>query len=210
VEPPRTQIPVFELPLVLLPTEQIPLQIFEERYKAMIRHCLDEEAPFGVLLRTDDGVRDLGCAANVVEVIEEFDDGRMNILVEGEYRFAVRGRHEGPEFPLADIDRLEDDPGGPGDAGPAREAFEQLLEAVGSDAELDEDAETAFEIAARVEIPVEPKQKLLETSSESKRLAMLKRILDGLRETVRRSRELADLARGNGHGPITGLGPAER
>jgi Lon protease-like protein len=210
VEPPRTQIPVFELPLVLLPTEQIPLHIFEERYKAMIRHCLAEEAPFGVLLRTDDGVRELGCAANVVEVIEEFDDGRMNILVEGEYRFAVVGRQEGPEFPLAEIERLEDDPGGPDDPGPVREAFEQLLEAVGSDAELEEDAETAFEIAAMVEIPVGPKQKLLESPSETKRLAMLKKILDSLRDQVRRSREFADLARGNGHGPISGLGPAER
>ena len=70
----------------------------------MIRHCLAEDAPFGVLLRTDEGAREIGCAANVTEVIEEFEDGRMNIVVEGEYRFRVSGRLEGPEFPLAEID----------------------------------------------------------------------------------------------------------
>ncbi len=210
MEPRRAQIPVFELPLVLLPSEQIPLHIFEDRYKAMIRHCIDEEAPFGVLLRTDDGVRELGCAANVVEVLEEFDDGRMNILVEGEYRFTVHGRVEGPEFPLAEIERLEDEAAGATDPGPAREAFEQLLEAVGSDADLGGDADSAYEIAARVEIPVEAKQKLLETSAEPARLQMLEKILESLRDQVKRSREVADLARSNGHGPISGLGPAER
>jgi Lon protease-like protein len=210
VSTPQPQIPIFELPLVLLPTERIPLHIFEERYKRMIAYCLEEEAPFGVLLRTDDGGRDIGCAANVIEVLETFDDGRLNILVEGDYRFEVAERFEDPRFPMASIATLREDPAaGPADPGPAREAFEGLLAALESDAELDEDAETAYEIAARVEIPVEPKQELLETSAEPDRLELLVRILDGLGEQVAKSRELSERARGNGHGPITGLAPPE-
>ena len=206
-----SQIPIFELGLVLLPTEQIPLHIFEERYKAMIRHCLDEDASFGIVLRTDAGVREVGCTAIVEEVLEEFEDGRMNILVEGDLRFRVTARLEGPEFPLAEIEQLDDaEPDQAADAGAAMEAFERLLEAVGSDAELGEEAEEAFEIAARVEIPVEAKQSLLETDSETARLEMLSEILEGLRKQVTRSREVAERARSNGHGPISGLGPTER
>jgi Lon protease-like protein len=207
----RTQIPIFELPLVLLPTEQIPLHIFEERYKAMIRHCLAEEAAFGVVLRTDAGPRLIGCTAIVEDVLEEFEDGRMNILVEGERRFRVTGRAEGAEFPLAEIEPYDDGEPEPGaDPGPAVEAFERLLDAVGSDAALDEEAEDSFEIAARVEIPVEEKQSLLEAESEGERLRMLSEILEALRVQVTRSRALAERARGNGHGPISGLGPTER
>jgi Lon protease-like protein len=207
----RTQIPIFELPLVLLPTEQIPLHIFEERYKAMIRHCLDEEVTFGIVLRTDSGPRLIGCTAIVEEVLEEFEDGRMNILVEGDARFRIMGRTEGPEFPLAEIEPYDDGEPEPGaDPGPAVEAFERLLEAVGSDAALDEETEDSFEIAARVEIPVEEKQSLLETESEAARLQMLSEILESLRVQVARSREVAERARSNGHGPISGLGPTER
>ena len=44
-------------PLVLLPGELVPLHIFEERYKRMIGHCLDDEEPFGIVFRDDDGAR---------------------------------------------------------------------------------------------------------------------------------------------------------
>ncbi len=203
-------IPIFELPLVLLPSERIPLHIFEERYKRMIRHCLDNDQPFGVVLRTDEGPRELGCAALVEEVLEEFDDGRLNILVAGEGRFRIDERLEGPDFPLAKVTAVDDGPeDAPADPGPVLEAFEELLEALGSDAELDPDAELAFEIAARVEIPIEPKQRLLETESEPARLELLREILAALSAQVERSRELAERARNNGHGPISGLGPTE-
>jgi Lon protease-like protein len=210
LDPPHAQIPVFELPLVLLPTERIPLHIFEDRYKRMIAYCLEEEAPFGVLLRTDDGARSIGCTANVIEVLERFDDGRLNILIEGDYRFEVAERIDDPRFPMASISTLRDEPTPPADSGPAREAFEALLDAIGSDATLDSDAETAFEIAARVEIPVEPKQELLETDAEPDRLDLVVQILAGLGEQVATSRELSERARTNGHGPISGLGPPER
>ena len=79
-----TELPIFELPVVLLPGELMPLHIFEERYKRMIGHCLETEEPFGIVLRDDElGARRIGCTARVTEVIEQFDDGRMNIVVTG-------------------------------------------------------------------------------------------------------------------------------
>ena len=78
------ELPIFELPLVLLPGEQVPLHIFEDRYKRMVGTALEHGEPFGIVLRDDEGARSVGCTARIDDVIERFDDGRMNILVSGD------------------------------------------------------------------------------------------------------------------------------
>src|ERR687893_816175 len=77
------RFPLFPLGLVLLPGENVPLHIFEERYKLMVGECLDEEREFGIVWLSDDGLREIGCGARIVRVLERFEDGRMNIVVEG-------------------------------------------------------------------------------------------------------------------------------
>ena len=57
------RFPLFPLGLVLLPNETVPLHIFEERYKTMIGECLDDGNEFGVIWLSDDGLREIGCAA---------------------------------------------------------------------------------------------------------------------------------------------------
>lgn len=203
------ELPVFELPLALLPTESVPLHVFEERYKRMIGRCRREAAPFGILLRTDEGARGIGCAAALTEVIEEFEDGRLNVIVTGQWRFRVLERFEGPEFPLATVERIRDDPDPDADPAAAQAAFGELLDAVGAEVEDAPGGDSAYEIAARIEIPVEDKQELLEIDLEPLRLRLLERIIQSLSEQVSQSRKLAERARGNGHAPITGLGSSE-
>ena len=77
------EIGLFPLGLVLLPTEQVPLHIFEPRYRELIGECLEEEEPFGLVYADDDGLRRIGTLATVVEVTDRFEDGRLNIVVEG-------------------------------------------------------------------------------------------------------------------------------
>ncbi len=136
----RLTIPIFELPLVLLPSERIPLHIFEERYKRMIRHCLAAEEPFGIVLRTDDGAREIGCTAVVEEVLEEFDDGRMNIIVERREPLPGGRAARGTRLPACRRHRARrSSEADEADPGPVLEAFEALLDALDSDAELDPD-----------------------------------------------------------------------
>ena len=60
------ELPIFELPAVLLPGELMPLHIFEDRYKRMIVRCLDEGEPFGIVFRDEElGARNVGCEARV-------------------------------------------------------------------------------------------------------------------------------------------------
>jgi Lon protease-like protein len=202
------ELPIFELPLVLLPGELLPLHIFEDRYKRMIARCLEDGEPFGVVFRdTDGGARRVGCEARVTEVTERFADGRLNIVVTGERPFKVLDRFEASEFPSGEVepvetigDEAEEDDAEADGATSAREAFADLVERVGGE-EPDRaalDALDSYGIAARVELPPDTKQRLLELRSEGERMTILARALGTLVDTVERSREIAERARMNG------------
>ena len=92
------ELGLFPLGIVLLPTEQLPLHIFEDRYKELIAECLDADTEFGLVYADDDGIRDVGTRARVSEVLTRFEDGRLNILVEGGDRFRLGEITEGRSF----------------------------------------------------------------------------------------------------------------
>ena len=78
-----SDLPVFPLPLVLLPGELLPLHIFERRYRELVGRCLAGPEPFGVVLDDDAGVREVGCLARDLTVLERLADGRLNVVVSG-------------------------------------------------------------------------------------------------------------------------------
>ena len=102
-----SELGLFPLPLVLLPTELVPLHIFEERYRELIGECLESDEEFGLVYADDDGLREVGTRAAVVNVLMRFDDGRMDIVVEGRARFRLlalttgRSYHTGAVAPVA-------------------------------------------------------------------------------------------------------------
>jgi Lon protease-like protein len=209
MDPDAVELPIFELPLVLLPGELVPLHIFEERYKRMVARCLEDGEPFGIVFRDDDGsARRIGCEARVTEVTERFDDGRLNIIVTGERPFRVLDRFEAPEFPTGEVEPIDADPASieqdsdepVGDGSRARAAFAELISRVGGEPPEDAslDALDSYGIAARVELPAETKQHLLELRSEPERMKVLAAALEALVATVSRSTEIAERARMNG------------
>ena len=86
--------PLFPLGLVALPSELIPLHIFEERYKTMIARCLEEESEFGIVWLADDGLRPIGCACEIAEVLERMPDGRINLVARGTRAFRIEERQD--------------------------------------------------------------------------------------------------------------------
>ena len=199
-----TVLPIFELPVVLLPGELLPLHIFEERYKRMISEALERDRPFGIVFRDEEGgARSIGCEARVSEVLERFEDGRMNIIVSGERRFRVLERFDSPDYPSAEVEPEEEEGGTSGGgehADAARAAFAELVRRVGGEAPDDDELASAgaYGIAARVELPAATKQVLLELGSEAERMRVLAAALEALLGALERSRELADRARMNG------------
>src|SRR5881392_1450360 len=95
----RERFPLFPLGMVALPTELVPLHIFEERYKTMIEACLADDQEFGIVWLSDDGLRPIGCACQITEVLERTEDGRLNILTRGTRPFRIverQGEHPYP------------------------------------------------------------------------------------------------------------------
>ncbi|HST25433.1 MAG TPA: LON peptidase substrate-binding domain-containing protein [Gaiellaceae bacterium] len=178
------EIGLFPLELVLMPTERVPLHIFEPRYKELIGECLRSGLEFGLVLEDEQGRREIGTRAVVVEVLQVFDDGRMNVVVEGHERFRLRELTTGREFLTGEVEPVDDDE----DDVPAPERdralalFRRLVEAVGEDVDEPDGSSgsLAFEIAARVDFGTEPKQELLELRSEPVRLGQLCELLEGL------------------------------
>src|ERR687896_131755 len=133
--------PLFPLGIVLLPGEVVPLHIFEERYKLMIGECLDSDTEFGIVWLADDGLREVGCTARVTQVLDRFDDGRLNILVTGGTRFRLLRRIEDLPHPAGDVELAEADgaAGDPALLAEARERYSDLVERV-TDERPDDDA----------------------------------------------------------------------
>ena len=201
----EVELPIFELPVVILPGELLPLHIFEERYQRMIGHCLESAEPFGIVFRDEEGTAHrTGCTARVTEVLERFDDGRMNVVVTGERPFRVLERFEGADYPAGEVAPImpedESDEEDPEAADIARQAFVELVKRVGGEQpdELDIEGEDSYGIASRVELPVETKQALLEQRSEPERMRMLGNALRALVAAVARSSEIAERAKLNG------------
>ena len=173
--------PLFPLGLVALPTELIPLHIFEERYKAMFARCLEEPSEFGIVWVGDDGLRDVGCACEVAEVLERFEDGRINLVARGTRVFRIERRQEEFPYPAGTVVFLDDDEdeAEPDTAEAAREAYAELLrQATDRDPES-EDVESlgAYEMAATIEFGPDVKQNLLDLRSEELRMQQVTRLL---------------------------------
>ena len=199
------ELGLFPLGIVLLPSERVPLHIFEPRYRELIGECREHQREFGLIYTDDEGVREVGTLARVVDVLEEFEDGRLNVVVEGGARFRVERLTQGRSFLTAIVEPVSDAPG-VWDATVVRlavEAFRALAAVAGAEPdEVDETAsELSFELAAQVELPADAKQQLLELVSEQQRLELVAGLLDAVREAMLLAHELGARAKRNGSRP---------
>jgi len=102
-------IPLFPLGLVLLPHMELPLHIFEERYKTMINTCLEDGQAFGIVFFDGTVIQKIGCTAGIQSVVRHYDDGRMDILTRGEKRFVIKDMDESRPFLRARVLLFEDE-----------------------------------------------------------------------------------------------------
>jgi Lon protease-like protein len=196
------ELGLFPLGVVLLPTEQLPLHIFEERYQELIQECLDDELEFGLVYADDSGIRDVGTRARVVEVLTRFEDGRLNILVEGGDRFRLEELTDGRSFHTGHVESVEDadDPADSKAVGDVLRLFGKLREITGSEVEAPESAapQLSFSVAAKVELPVDEKLALLRETSERRRIDLVQDLLETAVLTAQRVRRAAERASTNG------------
>ena len=172
--------PLFPLGVVALPTELVPLHIFEPRYRTMIGECLERETEFGIVWLSDDGLKSTGCACRIEDVLERMPDGRMNIACRGTRPFRLVDRREHLAYPAGVVEWLEDKDELPDERTleAAREAYSALV-VEATDEEPDPErlaAMRAYDMAATVDFGLDAKQGLLDLRSENARLRLVTRL----------------------------------
>jgi ATP-dependent Lon protease len=197
------ELGLFPLPIVLVPTERIPLHIFEPRYRELIDDCVENGEEFGLVLSTGDGaVHEIGTRAAVAQVLEVLEDGSLNIVVEGGERFRLLELTSGRSFTTGIVEAVvdEDEPPLESDVERATEVFRELAAAAESDVDLPDPTSPRydFELAARVDFAVDAKQELLAMTSPRARMQELVRLLESALEAVRLEHTLRERAGRNG------------
>lgn len=186
--------PLFPLGIVALPTESVPLHVFEDRYKRMIEHCLRDDREFGIVWLSEDELKPIGCACEIERVMERDEAGNMDILARGIRPFRLIERQDDYPYPAGIVEPLEDSAEEPDHdtAQIARELYAELVEQA-TDKRLSEDELAgldAYAMAGTVEFGPEGKQDLLELRSENARMRLLTLLF---RAAIRRL-ELVDRA----------------
>jgi Lon protease-like protein len=178
-------LPLFPLQVVLLPGSQLPLHIFEDRYKEMIGEVLRDRLEFGVVLASDKGIVSTGCTATVDRVLREYPDGRLDILTRGRRRFEVLLLNDERSYLRGAVEFFDDD-----------------------EADHDEHTEPtppdllSFRLAQDVS-DLEFRQTLLALRSEAERMRRIADFLPGYLERRKQVQHTKDVAGSNGHGHRT-------
>lgn len=197
------RLPLFPLDVVLLPGAPLPLHIFEPRYKEMINECLDRKRQFGVVRTKEEGFVNIGCTAEIINVLKKYDDGRMNILAEGQRRFEVLRIDQERSFLQAEVFYLSDEPDQPvaGEQERAVQLHGEIMQLAGAQPEKADTAagQLAYRLAGSLPFDPDFQQALLEMNSESERIraviSFFERIIPVLQQNAKAKRR----AGGNGH-----------
>lgn len=174
------QIPLFPLQTVLFPGSFLPLHIFEPRYRRMIKFCLEHESEFGVVfIKEGEEVGeaatpcDVGTAARILQV-EHLEEGRMNIITGGEYRFQILEVQEDRAYLTGRVRMLDLQPEVDAVSEALTAQTEELYDAYEMlsshlifawtlpETRPEDPRELAYQIGIRLRIPMEEKQGLLE------------------------------------------------
>ena len=196
-------IPLFPLDVVLFPGTPLPLHIFEPRYKEMIGECLAQQRTFGVVRALEQGLAEVGCTAEIVTVVKEYPDGRLDIVTEGRRRFELMAVNQERSFLQAEVLMIDDEPGAPPPEDTARaiQLHSELLAIAGAAQDLSaaDPSVLSFYLAASLPLDLDFKQKLLALRSEPERLSLLIAYFETIIPNLQRAARARQKSGGNGH-----------
>lgn len=212
-------IPIFPLPLVMMPNELLPLHIFEEKYREMLADVVAGDRIFGVNLFEPENdyvdrpaIESVGCAAQIRD-FDTQDDGRSNIITLGVTRYRVlEYLDRGKPYLEAEVeffnDFPDDDGGAEGLADKVFEIFGRIAKAAfkmsGNQGRLPDinrgDSEQlSFLVAAAFNFENELKYQLIEMTSTTTRLKRLDSILGKMVTQLEESADIHVVSKTNGH-----------
>ncbi len=201
-------LPLFPLQLVVFPRTQVPLHIFEERYKEMVGDAIRDRSEFGIVLAKDEGIVNAGCTVQVERVVTTYPDGRLDIVTSGKRRFEIVYLNQEKPYLQAEVQFFDDEPeqAVPGEVREKafsiyRELKEsKATEAIDSSPVSESDAPLLSFQMAQVVPDLDFQSSMLRSRSELERLQQLTRFLEQHVPRVREIDRMRHLAPMNGFG----------
>ncbi len=198
-------LPLFPLQIVVYPRTQLPLHIFEDRYKQMVGEALAAESEFGVVLARDKGIVNLGCSVLVEKVLTTYPDGRMDIVTRGVRRFEIHSLDQEKDYLRAEVEFFDDDDWAEVPDNLKQEAiagYRSMLEANEGKAVAEPvltDPQLSFQLAQAVD-DLDFQAVLLKSRSETERLRQLGQYLRQQVPRLKNTNRMKQLAPLNGFG----------
>jgi len=213
-------LPLFPLPLVLLPGELLPLHIFEPRYRQMLTDISQEKNLFGLSYFdaresgfTKPETGSFGCVAEISQA-QTLPDGRSNILAMGVVRYRLENYTEAEEpYLVGEVSFFEDEEEDDSLLQPLADEVFSLFRRVmiaaqeqsGAPGKFPEIPQAApqplsFLVAAAFNLPTEIKYQFLKTRSALERLKRLREMLKASIVNIEESARIGKIAKNNGHG----------
>ncbi len=198
-------LPLFPLQLVVFPRTQLPLHIFEERYKEMVGEAIENNSEFGIVLAKNDGIVNAGCTVVVEKVLTKYPDGRMDIVTRGSRRFQLVLLNQEKAYLRGEVEFFDDDEPGPAPSELQMAALHQykgLVDAGDTKGYAEpvlSDPQLSFQLAQAVQ-DLDFLSVLLRSRSEADRLKQLTNYLRQYVPKLKQTTKMKQLAPLNGFG----------
>jgi Lon protease-like protein len=175
------KIPLFPLNIVVLPFEEVPLHIFEPRYKKMIKESIENDTPFGIVLNNNGSIDNIGCSLNVTKIIKHYKTGEYDLIATGNKCFQVLdkvkkedlwiGNIEYMDAPIIENDKI---------LKLVQNKYIELLIKLGKDEnfEIYLEREISFQFLIGITLPLDLKRNILLLENESERLLYINDLFD--------------------------------
>ena len=175
------KIPLFPLNIVVLPFEEVPLHIFEPRYKKMIKESIENDTPFGIVLNNNGSIDNIGCSLSVTKIIKHYKTGEYDLIATGNKCFQVLdkvkkedlwiGNIEYMDAPIIENDKI---------LKLVQNKYLELLIKLGKDEnfEIYLEREISFQFLIGITLPLDLKRNILLLENESERLLYINDLFD--------------------------------
>lgn len=205
----KSIIPIFPLNLVMYPDSIYPLHIFETRYKKLINWCRTEKEGFGIVTKIDENISTVGCYVEIVEVINVFENGSLDILVRGRERFQTVSTELHPHGYIVShvLPYFDDEHYSPSlpIENDTISKFKNILDRTEIKFDgrywknFNKAQNKSFKIAEKSGMNLKQQQNLLSLRSESERLKFLFKHFQKLEEYLDRAEVLKEIIAGDGY-----------
>lgn len=200
-------LPLFPLSVVLFPRTDLPLHIFEERYKDMVGDLLEGTREFGVVLAMEKGIASVGCTARIQELVKKYDDGRLDLLTIGYRRFEIQDLDEERPYLRGRVEFFDDE----ADEQPEEPVVQKAIRGYYSIRALEtgqhlpeprlNDGQLSFQLAQAVS-DLNVRQMLLMSRNEAERIRRLAEHFPLTAARERRIEHFRTIIPRNGHGKL--------